>query len=68
MRRRAARLNAVTKFEWVAMSEFLNMGGYAAFVWPAYLISGAVIGGLAASIWLRARRLRRALRDAPPQP
>ncbi|GAB4517554.1 MAG: hypothetical protein Tsb0010_01710 [Parvularculaceae bacterium] len=42
------------------------MGGYAAFVWPAYLISAAVIGGLAASIWLRARRLRRALRGAPP--
>jgi len=40
------------------MSEFLDMGGYAAFVWPAYGIAALVLGGmLAASLssW-RARR------------
>jgi heme exporter protein CcmD len=26
------------------MSEFLNMGGYAAFVWPAYAVTLAAIG------------------------
>ena len=29
------------------MAEFLNMGGYAQFVWPAYGISALVLGGLA---------------------
>ena len=29
------------------MKEFLNMGGYAAFVWPAYAIS---VGALAAVV------------------
>lgn len=28
------------------MSEFLAMGGYAAFVWPSYLIAGIVMLGL----------------------
>jgi heme exporter protein CcmD len=26
------------------MREFLDMGGYAAFVWPAYAVTFAVIG------------------------
>ncbi len=28
------------------MSEFLAMGGYAAFVWPSYLIAAIVMLGL----------------------
>jgi heme exporter protein D len=28
------------------MTDFLNMGGYAAFVWPAYGLTAAVIAGL----------------------
>ena len=37
------------------------MGGYAAFIWPAYGLAVLVIGGLiAASIW-RLRRVRAAL-------
>ena len=28
------------------MSEFLTMGGYAAFVWPSYLITAIVMLGL----------------------
>jgi heme exporter protein D len=30
---------------------FLAMGGYAAFVWPAYGIAFAVLGGLALFSW-----------------
>src|SRR5712671_1107172 len=53
---------------------YLAMGGYAAFVWPAYGIAAAVLGGLAIYWWrrLRARaaaraRLRRraAIRGCP---
>lgn len=32
------------------MSEFLNMGGYAPYVWPAYGLTLAVLGGLALTI------------------
>lgn len=43
------------------MSEFLAMGGYAAFVWPAYGIFFLVL----AINWWSARRSRiRALRNA----
>ena len=28
------------------MSEFLTMGGYAAFIWPSYLITAIVMLGL----------------------
>ncbi len=28
------------------MSEFFNMGGYGAFVWPSYLLAGAMMLGL----------------------
>jgi heme exporter protein D len=31
------------------MSEFLAMGGYAAFIWPAYGISALALGG--ATVW-----------------
>ena len=29
-----------------SLSEYLAMGGYAGFVWPAYLIVAAVLAGL----------------------
>ena len=29
-----------------SLAEFLAMGGYAGFVWPAYLIMAAVLAGL----------------------
>jgi heme exporter protein D len=43
------------------MEQFLAMGGYAAYVWPAYGISLAVL--LAAVVWTVAaeRRVRRRL-------
>ena len=41
------------------MSDFLNMGGYAAFVWPAYGISVLALGA-ATLLTLRAYRKARA--------
>ena len=35
---------------------FLAMGGYAAFVWPAYGLALAVLAGLAAQSWWRYRQ------------
>jgi heme exporter protein D len=35
---------------------FLAMGGYAAFVWPAYGIALAVLGGLTLYSWRRYRQ------------
>jgi heme exporter protein D len=34
---------------------FLSMGGYAGFVWPAYGVALAVLGGLALFSWRRYR-------------
>jgi heme exporter protein D len=45
------------------MGEFLKMGGYGAYVWPAYAISLAAFGALAFAIRRRARRLRRRLAE-----
>jgi heme exporter protein D len=39
------------------MTAFLSMGGYAAFVWPAYGVSAV---GIAAAILITARSYRRA--------
>jgi heme exporter protein CcmD len=39
------------------MTHFLAMGGYAAFVWPAYAIS---LGGIAAAVVLTLRAYGRA--------
>lgn len=50
------------------MSDFLNMGGYAAYVWPAYGVSALAIGGLVFAIWRRGRDLRRRLTSASPPP
>ncbi len=54
------------------MKEFLAMGGYAAYVWPAYIIAAAIIGGMAIQTlrqWRRARDRLRVLesdRDQTP--
>jgi heme exporter protein D len=44
------------------MSEFLAMGGYAAFVWPSYALTALTLGALA---WVsgRARAAARAADD-----
>ncbi len=43
------------------MDEFFAMGGYAAYVWPAYLISGATLAGIIAHVLHRAAKARRRL-------
>lgn len=45
------------------MSEFLAMGGYAAFIWPAYGVATAVLAGLLA-FSIRTMRQREALVDS----
>ena len=40
-------------------SEFLQMGGYAFYVWTAYSLTVAVLGGAVLAPLLRYRRLRR---------
>ena len=51
------------------VGRYLAMGGYAGFVWPAYGVALAVLGGLAWQSWRRYRasnnmleRLQRELR------
>ncbi len=43
------------------MNEFLQMGGYGHFVWPAYSVSAIVLGGLSLAIWRRGRALQQQL-------
>jgi heme exporter protein D len=46
-----------------ALGEFLAMGGYAQFVWPAYGVALVLLAGLALHA-ARRRRLRRAELEA----
>ena len=43
-----------------SFSGWAAMGGYAAFVWPAYAVALVVLGGLTAQSW---RRYRASARD-----
>jgi heme exporter protein D len=43
------------------LSEFFAMGGYAAFIWPAYGLTVLVIGGIVVDSFMRLRRVRGAL-------
>ena len=54
---------SVAKRDRAIMDDFLQMGGYAAYVWPAYAVSLALIGGLVVAIWRRGEALRRKLKD-----
>jgi heme exporter protein D len=36
-----------------AVADWLAMGGYAGFVWPAYGLAAAVLVGLSLYYWLR---------------
>jgi heme exporter protein D len=54
-------------------SDFLQMGGYAFYVWSAYGLTLVVLGGALLAPWLRYRRLRREVtrrerRDSRPTP
>jgi heme exporter protein D len=46
------------------MAAFLDMGGYAAFVWPAWLLSAAILAGITFSSVRRLRALERELAAA----
>ena len=37
------------------LADYFAMGGYAWFVWPAYAVALAVLGGLALHSWQRYR-------------
>jgi len=47
-----------------SLDAFLAMGGYAKYVWPAYGIAVAVLGGLIVNSVAAYRRTRRALEAA----
>ena len=47
------------------MSAFFAMGGYAAFIWPAYGFSVLIIAGMVADSLARARRWKQ---RAEPKP
>jgi heme exporter protein D len=51
------------------MSDYFAMGGYAAFVWPAYGLSAIVMIGLVALVWrgLRANEKTLSLLQAARQ-
>ena len=49
----------------MSFMEFLDMGGYGSFVWPAYLITAAV---LIANLLLPRIRHRRQLKSLATQP
>jgi heme exporter protein D len=52
-----------------SMQTFLQMGGYAAYVWPAYGIAAAVLAGLAIASYRGMRRAeRQAERERPARP
>ena len=44
------------------MSEFWNMGGYAAYVWSSYGVSAGVLGLCVATTYIRLAWLKRQLR------
>ena len=39
----------------MSFANWASMSGYAAFVWPAYGVALAVLGGIAAQSWWRYR-------------
>jgi heme exporter protein CcmD len=43
------------------MSEFLDMKGYGAYVWPAYAVA---LGALWLNVWIARRQLRAARAEA----
>jgi|APDOM4702015191_1054821.scaffolds.fasta_scaffold2985097_1 heme exporter protein D len=45
------------------MHDFLMMGGYAAYVWPAYGLAAAILIGNVIAPWQRERRLRARIRE-----
>ena len=51
-----------------AIGAWLAMGGYAVYVWPAYALAAAVIGGLTLNSWRRYRASARSLERLQRRP
>jgi len=49
------------------VGDYLTMGGYARFVWPAYGVALIVLGGFALHAWRRYRASLKALDELQPQ-
>jgi heme exporter protein D len=45
-----------------SLHEFLGMGGYAAYVWPAYVVAAVVVAVNAISPSLRLKKLKAEIR------
>ncbi|MBI1244916.1 MAG: heme exporter protein CcmD [Alphaproteobacteria bacterium] len=45
------------------MAAFLDMGGYAAFVWPAWILSAVVVASIAMTSVRRLKSLERELAE-----
>ena len=41
------------------MNDFFDMGGHAAFIWPAYLVTVLILGGILAQTVITMRRRER---------
>ena len=41
------------------MNDFLDMGGHGAFIWPAYLVTFTILGGILAQSVITMRRRER---------
>jgi heme exporter protein D len=48
------------------MNDYFAMGGYAAFVWPAYFLSAIVMIGLALAAWRTLKFHERTLEALQP--
>lgn len=48
---------------WTSWSEFVEMGGYGAYVWGAYLVTLSMLAGEVISLTLRRRNVLRFLQD-----
>ena len=51
-----------------AIGAWLAMGGYAVYVWPAYVLAAAVLGGLTLHSWRRYRASARSLERLQRRP
>lgn len=51
-----------------AIGAWLAMGGYAVYVWPAYALAAAVLGGLTLASWRRYRASARSLEGLQRRP
>ena len=45
------------------ISEFLDMGGYAAFIWPCFIVSAMMLVGLLVTSQRRLKSLQANLKD-----